>query len=82
MQMKYICMFTFILLLQLKTLVPALINQAVKKHVTDTIRPDLQSNSFQRPTQKEMIVASGCPVFIRQEQLLNGGFIRYDCIFL
>ncbi|KAL5491290.1 hypothetical protein EMCRGX_G016549 [Ephydatia muelleri] len=51
---------------------------AVKKHVTDTIRPDLQSNSFQSPTQKEMNVASGCPVFIRQEQLLNGGFISQD----
>ena len=59
-----------------------IINQAGKKHVTDTFRPDPQSNSFQRPTQKEMNVASGCPMFIRLEQLLNGGFVKDDCIFL
>ncbi|KAL5491313.1 hypothetical protein EMCRGX_G016576 [Ephydatia muelleri] len=59
-----------------------IINQAGKKHVTDTFRPDPQSNSFQRPTQKEMNVASGCPMFIRQDQLLNGGFVKDDCIFL
>ena len=59
-----------------------IINQAGKKHVTDTFRPDPQSNSFQRPTQKEMNVASGCPMFIHLEQLLNGGFVKDDCIFL
>ena len=59
-----------------------IINQAGKKHVTDTFHPDPQSNSFQRPTQKEMNVASGCPMFIRHEQLLNGGFVKDDCIFL
>ena len=59
-----------------------IINQAGKKHVTDTFRPDPQSNSFQRPTQKEMNVASGCPMFIRHEQLLTGGFIKDGCIFL
>ena len=60
----------------------AIINQAGKKHVTDTFRPDSQSNSFQRPTLKEMNVASGCPMFIRLEHLLNGGFVKDDCIFL
>ncbi|KAL5491320.1 hypothetical protein EMCRGX_G016583 [Ephydatia muelleri] len=59
-----------------------IINQAGKKHVTDTFCPDPQSNSFQRPTQKEMNVASGCPMFIHHEQLLNGGFVKDDCIFL
>ena len=59
-----------------------IINQAGKKHVTDTFRPDPQSNSFQRPTLKEMNVASGCPMFIRLEHLLNGGFVKDDCIFL
>ena len=61
---------------------PFIINQAGKKHVTDTFRPDSQSNSFQRPTLKEMNVASGCPMFIRLEHLLNGGFVKDDCIFL
>ena len=59
-----------------------IINQAGKKHVSDTFRPDAQSNSFQRPTQKEMNVASGSPMFIGQDQLLNGGFVKDDCIFL
>eukprot|EP00731_Ephydatia_muelleri_P038736 Em0885g1a len=59
-----------------------IINQTEKKHVTDTFHPDPQSNSFHRPAQKEMNVASGCPVFIRHEQLLNGGFVKDDCIFL
>ena len=59
-----------------------IINQAGKKHVTDTFRPDPQSSSFQRPSVKEMNVASGCPMFIRQEHLLNGGFVKDDCIFL
>ena len=59
-----------------------IINQAGKKHVTDTFRPNPQSNSFQRPTLKEMNVASGCPMFIHLEHLLNGGFVKDDCIFL
>ena len=59
-----------------------LINQAGKKHVTDSFRPDPHSSSFQRPGRKEMNIASGCPMFIRVEHLLNGGFIKDDCIFL
>ena len=59
-----------------------IINQAGKKLVTDTFHPDPQSNSFQRPTQKEMNAASRCPMFICQEQLLNGGFVKDDCIYL
>ena len=59
-----------------------IINQAGKKHITDAFRPDPQSNSFQRPTQKEMNIASGSPMFIHQEQLLSGGFVKDDCIFL
>ena len=54
-----------------------IINQAGKKHVTYTFCPDPQSNSFQRPAQKEMNVASGCPMFIHKEQLMKD-----DCIFL
>ena len=59
-----------------------LINQAGKKPVTDSFRPDPHSSSFQRPGRKEMNIASGCPMFIRIEHLLNGGFIQDDCIFL
>ena len=59
-----------------------LINQAGKKHITNSFRPDPHSSSFQRPGRKEMNIASGCPMFIRVEHLLNGGFIKEDCIFL
>ncbi|KAL5491326.1 hypothetical protein EMCRGX_G016596 [Ephydatia muelleri] len=59
-----------------------IINQAGKKHITDAFCPNPQSNPFQRPNQKEMNVASGCPMFIRHEQLLNGGFVKDDCILL
>ena len=60
----------------------SLINQSGKKHVTDSFRPDPQSSSFQRPGRKEMNIASGCPMFIRVEHLLNGGFVKDDSIFL
>ena len=56
-----------------------IINQAGKKHATDTFP---QSSSFQRPSVMEMNVASGFSMFIHQEHLLNGGFVKDDCIFL
>jgi TNF receptor-associated factor 3 len=59
-----------------------LINQVGKKHITDHFRPDPASSSFQRPGRKEMNIASGCPMFIRIDHLLNGGFIRDDSVFL
>ena len=59
-----------------------LINQAGKKHMTDSFRPDPHSSSFQRPGRKEMNIASGCPMFIRIEHLLSGGFIKDDAIYL
>lgn len=59
-----------------------LLNQVGKKHVTDHFRPDPVSSSFQRPGRKEMNIASGCPMFIRIEHLLSGGFIKDDCVFL
>ena len=59
-----------------------LLNQVGKKHVTDHFRPDPQSSSFQRPGRKEMNIASGCPMFIRIEHLMSGGYIKDDSIFL
>lgn len=59
-----------------------LINQMGKKHVTDSFRPDPNSSSFQRPGRREMNIASGCPMFIRLEHLLEGGFVKDDCIYL
>ena len=59
-----------------------LVNQMGKRHVTDSFRPDPHSSSFQRPGHREMNIASGCPMFIRQEHLVNGGFVKDDCIYI
>ena len=59
-----------------------LINQMGKKHVTDSFQPDPNSSSFQRPGRREMNIASGCPMFMRLEHLLKGGFVKDDCIYL
>ncbi len=59
-----------------------LVNQMGKRHVTDSFRPDPHSSSFQRPGRREMNIASGCPMFIRQEHLVNGGFVKDDCIYI
>ena len=59
-----------------------LLNQAGKKPVSDSFRPDPNSSSFQYPGCREMNIASGCPMFIRLEHLLNGGFDKDDCIYI
>ena len=59
-----------------------LLNQAGKKHVTDSFRPDPHSSSFARPGRREMNVASGCPMFIRLEHLQTGGFVKDDSIYV
>ena len=59
-----------------------LLNQAGKKHVSESFHPDPNSSSFQRPGRREMNIASGCPMFIRLEHLLNGGFVKDDCIYV
>ena len=60
-----------------------LLNQTGKKHITDRFRPDPHSSSFQRPGNKrEMNIASGCPMFIRIEHLLSGGFVKDDAAYI
>ena len=59
-----------------------LINQNGKKHISDSFRPDPHSSSFQKPGRREMNVASGCPMFIRIDHLLNGGFVKDDAIYV
>ena len=41
-----------------------LVDQDQKKHLVQTFKPNLQSNSFQRP-KSDMNVASGCPEFAK-----------------
>ena len=55
--------------------------QSGKKNIVDQFRPDPQSSSFQRPINREMNIASGCPMFCRLDQLKDG-FIKDDCIFI
>ena len=58
-----------------------LINQVGKKHITDYLRPDPTSGSFQRPGQNEMNIATGCPMFVRIDHLLSGGDVKDDTVF-
>ncbi len=60
----------------------SLINQNRKKHISDSFRPDTHSSSFQTPGRREMNIASGCPMFIRIDHLLNGGFVKDDAIYV
>ena len=60
-----------------------LLNQTRKKHVTDHFRADPHSSSFQRPSnERERNIASGCPMFIRIEDLLSGGFVKDDAAYI
>ena len=59
-----------------------LINQScLGCDVTDSLQPDPLSSSFQRP-ESEMNVASGCPRFVSMNELMQGGFIVDDTIFI
>ncbi|CAF3814798.1 unnamed protein product, partial [Rotaria sordida] len=54
-----------------------------RRHIIDSFRPDIKSNSFQRP-RSEMNIASGIPKFfpltmIQQE---NNPYVRDDTIFI
>ncbi len=54
-----------------------------QRHIIDSFRPDIKSNSFQRP-RCEMNVASGipkfCPLAILQQY--NNPYIRNDTMFI
>ena len=58
-----------------------LINQCGGRDVMDIFRPDPLSPSFQKP-ESEMNVASGCPRFVSMNELMQGGFIVDDTIFI
>ena len=60
-----------------------LINQQGGDHIMDSFRPDQTSSSFKRPTS-DMNIASGCPLFVRLEDLTNGknGYMKDDTLFI
>ena len=60
-----------------------LINQQGGEHVMDSFRPDQTSSSFKRPTS-DMNIASGCPLFVRIDDLTNpkNGYMKDDTVFI
>jgi len=54
-----------------------LIDQDKIRDACDAFQPEPSSSSFKRPTS-EMNIATGCPTFISQTELRQGGFIRND----
>ena len=58
-----------------------LLDQDNVEHVIDTLRPDPNSSSFQRPRRKTNI-ASGCPTFCSLTELANHAYVRDDIMFL
>ncbi len=59
-----------------------LINQNGGYNIGNSLTPDPHSSSFQKPVQREMNIASRCPMFIRIDHLLNGGFVKDDAIYV
>ena len=58
-----------------------LINQCGSRDIMDIFQPDPLSSSFQKP-KSDMNVASGCPRFVSMNELMQGGFIVDDTIFI
>ncbi|UJR22219.1 hypothetical protein I4U23_025283 [Adineta vaga] len=54
-----------------------------QKHIIDSFRPDIKSNSFQRP-RSEMNIASGIPKFFPLDQFQAEGnpYVRDDTLFI
>uniref|UniRef100_H3ANY5 TNF receptor-associated factor n=1 Tax=Latimeria chalumnae TaxID=7897 RepID=H3ANY5_LATCH len=59
-----------------------LLDQNNREHIIDAFRPDVASNSFQRPVS-EMNIASGCPLFCPLSKLESkNSYVREDTIFI
>ena len=58
-----------------------LLDQDDVEHVIDSIRPDPNSSSFQRP-RRETNIASGCPMFCSLAELNNHAYVRDDTMFM
>ncbi|CAF3414207.1 unnamed protein product [Rotaria socialis] len=54
-----------------------------QNHIIDSFRPDIKSNSFQRP-RSNMNIASGLPKFcpLTMIQTSNNPYVRDDCMFI
>ena len=58
-----------------------LINQCGGRDIIDIFQPDPLSSSFQKP-KSDMNVASGSPRFVSLNELMQGGFIVEDTVFI
>lgn len=59
-----------------------LLNQKkIDDDVVESFQSDHSSVSFAQP-KNETNVASGCPLFVKQHKLWNGGFVKNDTIFI
>ena len=58
-----------------------LVDQDLKKHLVQTFKPNLQSNSFQRP-KSDMNVASGCPEFAKLSVLDDPSYVKDDVMYI
>ncbi len=54
-----------------------------QRHIIDSFRPDIKSNSFQRP-RSDMNIASGIPKFLPLKFIKedNNPYVREDCMFI
>lgn len=58
-----------------------LLDQGNAEHVTDAFRPDPTSSSFQRPN-RDMNIASGCPMFCSLRELDKQKYVVDDTMFI
>ena len=58
-----------------------LVDQDQRKHLVQTFKPNLQSNSFQRP-KSDMNVASGCPEFAKLSVLDDPSYVKDDIMYI
>ena len=58
-----------------------LVDQDHKKHLVQTFRPNIQSDSFQRP-KSYMNVASGCPEFAELSILDDTSYVKDDTMYI
>ena len=59
-----------------------LINQQNRSSdILEYFDSDVNSSSFRQPV-RDMNVSSGCPRFVKQEDLLQGGFVKDDILYI
>ena len=58
-----------------------LVDQDQKRHLVQTFKPNIQSDSFKRP-KSDMNVASGCPEFAELSILDDTSYVKNDAIYI